>query len=151
MVLCNINLTNSLVQWEWRIPYMNDMLKEVIARPLQGKQVIFMLEDTLEEHLHGNTVLSTAVTPHVILTFPQHWEDAVTDLYHSIDFSKTWLPLCFCPVSVVYTCTSTHRHHTELHMLVPLRVFSVVEHVLDLKHFSCFLFLIMNSCLYKMF
>lgn len=118
MVSCNRNFTKRPGQWQWRATHMNHMLREVIAGPLQGKQVIFMVDESTEEHLWGSTVLSAAVTPYVILSFPQHWEDADTDLHHSIELSKIWLSLCSCLVSVAYTCPSTYRHHSKFHILV---------------------------------
>lgn len=89
VVNCDMNLTHTQTLSEWRTVNMNYVLREMMARPLRGKQVIFMVEETLEDFVQDSFVLNEAVTPYVILSFPQHWKDADTELYHSFDFSKT--------------------------------------------------------------
>lgn len=93
MVTCDMNLKSTQFLSEWRTEYVNRMLREVMLLPLQGKQIIFIVEENPEEFVRSSFLLSAAVTPYVIMSFPQHWKDADADFYHSIEFSKTWSPV----------------------------------------------------------
>ena len=89
MVASCHGITLEPAECTWWAQQMNHVLREVLARPLEGKKVVLMIDDTLVKHLEGVGVLGAASTQTVILSFPQHGDNSSMELYHIIKPRKT--------------------------------------------------------------
>lgn len=86
---CNRTLARQPSQQaEWDL-HMNRLLREVMAGPLQGKKVVFMVDDVLIKNMEGGSVLGVSNTQNVIFSFQQSLEDNSTDLFRLLKPRKT--------------------------------------------------------------